>query len=114
MLTSPCSLIAKRRASQLQRIDERWVCGTLTSHAHAGGRRVATFIWDDSTAPLPRVNVGEIGRHGPQRSAPALLRPAPAGTFFTVNLLRRLNDYANAVRRFTQDPAVPFTNNLSE
>ena len=40
----------------------------LSSHAHAGGRRLATFIWDDSAAPLPRVNVGEIGRHGPQRS----------------------------------------------
>ena len=38
------------------------------AHAHAGGRRLATFIWDDSTAPLPRMNVGEIGRHGPQRS----------------------------------------------
>ena len=42
------------------------------------------------------------------------MRPAPAGTFFTVNLLRWLNDYANAVRRFTQDPAEPFVNNLGE
>ena len=40
--------------------------------------------------------------------------PGAAGTFFTVNLLRRLSDYANAVRRFTQDPAGPFTNNLGE
>ena len=62
----------------------------------------------------------------------ASLRPAPAGTFLTrwqdrsdsvavrqqyrgVNLLRlRLNDYADAVPRLTQDPAVPFTNNLGE
>ena len=31
-----------------------------------------------------------------------------------MNLLRWLNDYANAVRRFTQDPAEPFVNNLGE
>jgi len=59
---------------------------------------------------LPRVNVGEVGRHGPA----ALVRPAPTGTFFTVNLLRRLNDYADIVLRFTQDPATPFTINLGE
>ena len=33
---------------------------------------------------------------------------------FPVNLLRRLSDYADDVLRFTQDPAVPFTNNLGE
>ena len=54
-----------------------------------------------------------MARSAAQR-APALVRPAPAGTFFTVNLLRRLNNYANAVRRFTQDPAAPFTNNRGE
>ena len=31
-----------------------------------------------------------------------------------MNLLRRLSDYADDVLRFTQDPAVPFTNNLGE
>ena len=61
------------------------------------------------------MNGGVIGRHGPAaQPAPELLHPAPTGIFFTVNLLRRLNDFANAVRRFTQDPAVPFTNNLGE
>ena len=45
----------------------------------------------------------------------ASLRPAPTGTFLTVNLLRlRLNDYADAVPRLTQDPAVLFTNNPGE
>ena len=33
---------------------------------------------------------------------------------FPLNLLRRLSDYADDVLRFTQDPAVPFTNNLGE
>jgi len=33
---------------------------------------------------------------------------------FPVNLLRRLSDFADDVLRFTQDPAVPFTNNLGE
>jgi transposase len=33
---------------------------------------------------------------------------------FPVNLLRRLSEYADDVLRFTQDPAVPFTNNLGE
>ena len=33
---------------------------------------------------------------------------------FPVNLLRRLGDYADDVLRFTQDPTVPFTNNLGE
>ena len=33
---------------------------------------------------------------------------------FPVNLLRRLSDYVDDVLRFTQDPAVPFTNNLGE
>ena len=33
---------------------------------------------------------------------------------YPVNLLRRLSDYADDVLRFTQDPAVPFTNNLGE
>jgi hypothetical protein len=52
-------------------------------------------------APLPRESGGEIGRH--------------TGTFFAVNLLRRgLNHYADAVLRFTVDPAVPFTNNLGK
>ena len=87
----------------------------LIPYGHSNGRWLATFIGDDSAAPVVEGERRRDWQTWPEaQRAPALLRPAPAGTFFTVNLLRRLNDSANVVRRFTQDPAGPFTNNLGE
>jgi len=45
---------------------------------------------------------------------PASGRRGRTAQAFPVNLLRRLHDHADAVLRFTQDPNVPFTNNLAE
>jgi len=48
------------------------------------------------------------------RPKPASGRRGRTTQPFPVNLLRRLSDNADAVLRFTNDPAVPFTNNLGE
>jgi transposase len=48
------------------------------------------------------------------RPKPASGRRGRTAQPFPVNLLRRLSGNADAVLRFTNDPAVPFTNNLGE